>query len=176
MESKLYSTIKRNNWRIGTAVGIFVAAVLVLSNVWIGESAKRSTELAVHTVSDFYLQELARRGKQVVASNLSASIAKLHTALELLEPNDLSDAGHLRAFQSRIKKLYDLEKFAFVGEDGTIYTELGPQSNVDEHGFDYRSLGDAEISVKGLEAPGKKVVIAVPVERLPFRDLLQPVL
>ncbi|MBE6910821.1 MAG: hypothetical protein E7474_14805 [Ruminococcaceae bacterium] len=176
MESKLFSTIKRNNWRIGTAVGIFVAAVLVLSSIWIGRSAKISTERAVHTVSDFYMQELAGRREQVVASNLNASIDKLHAALELLGPDDLSDVGHLQAFQSRMKKLYDLEKFAFVGEDGTIYTALGPQDNIGEYGFDYCSLDGAEISIKGLEAPGKKVVIAVPVERLPFRDLLQPVL
>lgn len=120
MESKIISAFIRNNRRIGIAVGIAVAALLTLSNIWIGESAKSGTERAVHTVSDFYLQELAGRREQVVASNLSSSIAAMRVAIGLLEPDDLSDVPHLQAFQSRMKKLYGLEKFAFVGENGMI--------------------------------------------------------
>ncbi len=66
-----------------------------------------------------------------------------------------------------MKKLYKLDKFAFVDTDGLIYTSQGTQNNIDEYGFDYRTLSEPEISIFNLNSPEKKVVIAVPVS-IPF--------
>ena len=62
-----------------------------------------------------------------------------------------------------MKQLFKLEKFAFVDEDGLIYTSTGTQDNIDDYRFDYRTISEPEISILNLESPDKKVIIAVPV-------------
>ena len=148
--------------------GILVVVILVLGTLWTGRSASDATGEAVHTVSLFYLDELAGRREQVVAYNLSSSIRNIQTAVGIMDKEDLSDSDHLQAFQTRMKELYDLEKFAFVDTDGLIYTSSGTQEGIEEYSFDYRTLSSPEISVKNLESQDKKVIIAVPVRDVSF--------
>ncbi|MBR4703708.1 MAG: response regulator [Oscillospiraceae bacterium] len=148
--------------------GLIVAVILILTTVWTGSSSKRSTEQAVHSVSNFYLRELAGRREQVVASNLTNSIKNMRDAIDLMDGNDLSDMEHLQAFQARMKKLYTVEKFAFVDTSGLIYTSLGTLTNIDEYDFDYNSLSEPKVSIKDMLSADKKVVIAVPIDRIPF--------
>ena len=154
--------------QIAVIGGVFVVSILVLTTLLLGRSAQRSTEQAVHSVSNFYLQELAGRREQVVASNLNNNIKNMRDALDLLDENDLSDMEHLQAFQAKMKKLYTVEKFAFVDTNGLIYTSLGTQTNIGEYSFDYNTISAPEVSIKDLQSEDKKVVIAVPIDRIPF--------
>ena len=165
--------LKKERRRISTVQiavigGAFVVIILVLTTLLMGRSAQRGTEQAVHSVSNFYLQELAGRREQVVASNLNNNIENMRDALDLLDENDLSDMEHLQAFQARMKKLYTVEKFAFVDTDGLIYTSLGTQTNIREYSFDYNTISAPEVSIKDLQSEDKKVVIAIPIDHIPF--------
>jgi len=161
--------IKGGNTLLFAAIGgVLIALVLIFGTIWMGHSARLSTEAAVHSVSDFYLQELAGRREQVVATNLSTNIKNMYVALELMDETDLSDVAHLQAWQARMKRLYELEKFAFVDSSGLIYTSLGMQDNIGEYRFDYKTISGPEISIKDLESEDKKVVIAIPVDGLAF--------
>ena len=149
---------------IGTIV---IAVLLVVSTIWMGQSAKKDTENAVHSVSILYLDELAGRREKVVENNLQNRIRDLNTAVGLMDAEDLDSMEHLRAYQSWMKKLYSLEKFAFVDDQGNIYTSLGMQDNIKDYSFDYKTISEPEISVFNLHSPDKKVVIASPVD-IPF--------
>ena len=159
---------KNRNLLMAMIGGVLIALLLILGNLWQGNSARRSTEEAVHSVSNFYLQELAGRREQVVASNLSDSINNMYAAIGLLEENDLSDMARLQAFQLRMRTLYKLEKFAFVDANGLIYTATGTQNDIDSYSFDYKTITAPEISIKDLDSADKKVIIAVPVDDIPF--------
>ena len=159
--------MKNNTARITVICSLIIAVIMILGTIWAGQSAKKDTEQAVRTVSLLYLDELAGRREQVVENNLQSNIRTIQVAIGLLSEEDLSDKAHLEAYQSRMKKLYKLDKFAFVDTDGLIYTSQGTQNNIDEYGFDYRTLSEPEISIFNLNSPEKKVVIAVPVS-IPF--------
>ena len=148
--------------------GIIVVAILVFGTIWSGRSASHDTEKAVRSVSLMFLDELAGRREQVVEDNLKDNIEKMSVAIGLMTPEDLSDEAHLQAYQSRMKKLYDLEKFAFVNSDGLIYTSKGTMTDIEDYGFDYLTISEAEISVKNVEDSDKKVIIAMPVDDIPF--------
>jgi hypothetical protein len=92
--------------------------------------AKKDSEKAVEAVSLLYLDELAGRREQVVSTNLNRKIDDMYVTLELMTDDDLSDEEHLQAYQARMKRLYKLEKFAFVDSEGIIYTSLGQQNNI----------------------------------------------
>ena len=145
---------------------VFFVLVLTIGTILTGFMASRDTEKAVESVSLLYLDELAGRREQVVSANLNKKIEDMNIALELMEPDDLSDIEHLQAYQAKMKRIYKLEKFAFVDEDGLIYTSLGPQTNIDDYRFDYKTISEPEISILNLDTTEKKVIIAIPVENM----------
>ena len=158
---------ERKHLTAGIAVTgiILVAVILVLGTVWTGHRANSDTENAVRSVSLMYLDELAGRREQVVEDTLNNNIGKIRTAVGLMTEEDLSDTEHLQAYQSRMKKLYELEKFAFVDTDGVIYTSKGTQDNINDYSFDHVTLEQPEISILNPENEDRKVVIAVPVDK-----------
>ena len=161
---------KRNKVALwgGIVGGLLLIAIFVIGTIGTGRAARDDTGNAVHSVSSFYLDELAGRREQVVAFNLQKEIEDLQVAVGLLTEEDLSDASHLQDFQARMKSLYRLEKFAFVDTDGTIYTSLGTQDNISEYPFDYNSISGPEISVLNIGSIDKKVIIALPINDIEF--------
>lgn len=87
-----------------------------------------------------------------------------------MKEDDLSDITHMQAYQARMKKLYTLEKFAFIDTNGLIYTSLGTQDNIAEYNIDYKAITEPEISLKNESDDKKKVIIAVPVDDLTIED------
>ena len=147
--------------------GLVVLAIMFFGTIIMGQRASVDTEEAVKKVSLLYLDELAGRREQVVEDNLNESIEDIEVAVSLMTDEDTSDVEHLQNYQARMKKLYTLEKFAFVDSKGLIYTALGTQDNIDDYSFDYKNISEPEISILNLASVDKKVVIAIPVD-VPF--------
>ena len=160
----------RKNYTATIAIigSLILAIILVAGTMWMGARARRDTEEAVRSVSLLYLDELAGRREQVVEDNLQEKIQTIRVAIDLMTGEDISDKAHLEAYQTRMKQLYKLDKFAFVDTEGLIYTSTGTQSDIDEYDFDYRTLSEPEISVFHPESAEKRVIIAVPVS-IPFQ-------
>ena len=161
---------KNKTTRIAVIGGIALALFLVFGTIWVGRGARTDTESAVRSVSLLYLDELAGRREQVVAANMQEKINVINTALELMTEEDLSDDAHLQAYQMRIKRLFHLDRFAFVGADGLVYTSAGPRDEIDQYHLDLKSLNGPEILVENLNDADKKVIIAVPTQ-IQFSDM-----
>ena len=158
----------RGMMAVALSGSVIVALILILGTIWSGRSARHDTERAVRNVSLLYLGELADRREQVVASVLNDYISDLDVAIGLLTPEDLSSTDSLQAYQLRMKQLYDLEKFAFVDENGLIYTSRGTRTDIDQYDFDYKTLSGPEISVRNADGDNVRTVIATPTDRLPY--------
>ncbi len=148
--------------------GIAVATVLIIGTIAIGHRAGSDTQTAVHNVSLLYLDELAKRRQQVVSTTINGYISDIGIALGLMEPADLESPEALHAYQSRMKQLYRLERFAFVDENGLIYTSTGTRTDIGDYAFDYKTLSGSEVFVKTGSSGEKRVAIAVSVDHLPF--------
>ncbi len=159
---------KHNYLWIALIGGIFAAAILITGTILTGRSASSDTKEAVRNVSLLYLDELALRREQVVSSALDTYIRNMDTAIGLMESKDLESKESLQKYQTWIKQMYNLEKFAFVDEDGVIYTSRGTRSDIDQYGFDYQNLTGVEILIKNINSKDKTVIIAMPVDELPF--------
>ncbi|MCR5650387.1 MAG: response regulator [Lachnospiraceae bacterium] len=145
---------------------IIVAAILIIGTIWTGKSASRDAEKAVRNVSLLYLDELAGRREQVVASTLEDYAKDMDVAIGLIDKSDLESVEALREYQARMKQLYGLEKFAFVDENGLIYTSRGTRTDIDRYDFDYKEISGPEISIMDAGENERKVVVAEPVDRL----------
>ena len=149
--------------------GVLLVIILFLGTIWMGQNAKRETESAVRSVSLLYLDELAGRREQVVSENMREKINEIELALELITGEDLQDSEHLQAYQTMIKNLFHLERFAFAGADGLIYTSTGPQADGDRYHIDFAALDGPRIVAENLDSADKKVIVALPVH-LQFAD------
>ena len=143
---------------------LLLALILVSGTIWMGHSAKKDTEEAVRSVSLLYLDELAGRREQVVEDNLRDKVDTIRIAIDLMTEEDLSDKARMESYQTRMKRLYTLEKFAFIDTDGLIYTSTGTETNLGEYAFDYKTLSKPEISIVEPSGGEKRVIIAVPVD------------
>ena len=153
---------------IATIVAPIIVIILVLGTIFTGRHASGDTEKAVRNVTLLFMDELANRREQVVASKLNDYINDLDVAVGLLSKEDLASTASLQNYQLRMKQLYGLEKFAFVDTAGLIYTSRGTRTDIDLYNFDYRTLAKPEISLKKGGGEKKTVIIAMPVDRLAF--------
>ena len=147
---------------------IILLIILVGGTLMTGSSVSEDTEKAVRTVSLLYLDELAERREQVVSSTLNEYVGDMSVALGLMERDDLSSVERLQAYQTRMKQLYDLDRFAFVDADGIIYTSRGTRNDIALYNFDYKNLVGPVIAIKNAAGNDRKVIVAVPVDNLPF--------
>ena len=161
-------TKKKSGTLIALIGVVIIMLILVIGTVWIGRSASADSKEVARSVSLFYLDELAGRREQVVSDNLKGRIKDMQTALSLMTEEDLGDMEHLQMYQAKMKSLFTLERFAFVDENGLVYTSLGTQTDIDEYNFDPYSISGPEISIKNLNTSDKKVIIALPVDKIPF--------
>ncbi len=162
---------RRKAITLASIIGSIALVILfTFSTMWIGSSARSDTESAVRSVSLLYLDELAGRREQVVAANMQEKANVLETALDLMTEEDLSDLSHLQDYQAKIKSLFHLERFAFVGTDGMIYTSTGPQDEIGQYNVDFQTLEGTDIFVENFESADKKVLIAKSI-RIPFSDI-----
>ena len=163
------TTDRKHNMLIAAmAGGIVVALIMIIGTVWIGRDASQSTIKAVRSVSLLYLNELAERRKKVAEDILNNNLRRITVATNMMEEEDLKDIEHLQAFQTRMKKLFKLEKFAFVDTKGLIYTALGMRTDIDKYAFNHKTISGPEISIKNMESnEEREVVFAVPVD-IPF--------
>ena len=162
-DARMSRTRNKSTITIAVIGSIVFVLVLTVGTILSGYMATNDTEKAVETVSLLYLDELAGRRERVVSANLTKKIEDLNVALELMEESDLSDIEHLQAYQAKMKRIYKLDKFAFVDTEGLIYTSLGPQTNISDYNFDYMTIKEPEISILNLDSAEKKVIIAVPL-------------
>jgi signal transduction histidine kinase/CheY-like chemotaxis protein len=153
---------------IATIVGPIIAIILVMGTIFTGRHASGDTGKAVRNVTLLFMDELANRREQVVASKLSSYINDLDVAVGLLGPEDLASTVSLQNYQLRMKQLYGLEKFAFVDTAGIIYTSRGTRTDIDLYNFDYKTLAKPEISLKKNGGEKKTIIVAMPVDRLSF--------
>lgn len=111
-----------NTTAAGIAGGVIVILILVLGTLWMGNGASRDTQDAVRQVNRFYLDELADRREQVVASNLQDNIDKVRIAVGSMTEENRRDLAHLREYQGHIITLFGLSRFAFMDTEGAVYT------------------------------------------------------
>ncbi len=149
--------------------GIIITVILLFTAVWAANKARIGTDQAVNRVSEFYLEELAGRRVQVVQEEIKNNFDFIENALDILEPSDLKSQEALRSYLGEMRKLYKVEKFAFVDENGIVYTKHSTASGLSRYSFLSEELTGPIVSTSNLYGAKKQVVLATPVEGIVFQ-------
>ncbi len=166
---KIKEKQKRQTITFAVRGGVFIAAILLVTTVWVSNGARVGTNQAVNRVSEFYLEELAGRRAQVVSEELKKNVAYMENALSIIEDYNLESQESLRSFLGKVRKLYGVDKFALVDENGIVYTQHSTTSGLSRYSFLSEDLTEPVISTLNLYGARKQVVLAIPVEGLAFQ-------
>ncbi len=149
--------------------GIIIATVLLVTTIWVSNNARIGTNQAVNQVSEFYLEELAGRRARVVSEDLKNSFMHMKSALEILDESNLKSQETLRSFLGKVRKLYNVDKFALVDDNGIVYTEHSTVSGLSRYSFLSEDLTKPVIRTSNLYGAKKQVILAMPVEDIFFQ-------
>ena len=151
----------RNGAKGSAAVNIVIAITLVIGVIVLGYSA-------VQNISSMFMEELANRRAQFIESKLADYVNSLKFAVNHLTPEDLSSESNFQSYQYTLKHVYGLERFAFVDSKGVVYTSNGTRDDINLYNFDYKDISGPEISLKKAESGHRTVIVAIPVNHLPY--------
>ncbi len=164
-------TNKKQTIAFVTWGGILIAAILLITTIWVLGSARVGTEQAVSRVSEFYMEELAGRRVQVVSEELKNYFTYMENAVSVLEDRDLQSQETLRSFLGKARKLYGVDKFALADENGMVYTDHTTVSGHRRYEFLSEDLKKPLIYTSNLYGAKKRVILAAPVEDVFFQNL-----
>ena len=173
MDGSRVNGIKEKQKKQAVAFAVFggsvIAAILLVTTIWVLTSARAGTSQAVKRVSEFYLEELAGRRAQVVSEELKTKVAYMENALATLEPGDLENQETLRRYLGKIKKLYGVDRFVLVDENGIVYAQHSTSSGLSRYGFLSGELTGPVVQTVNLYGARKQVILAIPVEGISFQ-------
>jgi len=173
MEEKNSGSDKKRGRTISVALvgGAMIAVLLILSTLWINQRGQNDTAKAVHSVSEFYLRELTDRREQVITARINVKIDNIKSALKILSPNDLQSVETLSAFLGRMKTFCSVDQFAFVNNNGVVFTPEGIETDPEKYFFAKDPIGEPKIFTRDMSAEDKTVFLVVPIDRLTFQGV-----
>ena len=158
-------TMKKNknkSTRLSALSNVAIAFAFVIGVIYMGYSA-------IQNISHLFMEEIANKREQVVASKLSDYLNNLDLAVRLMTKEELSSDEKFQSYQERMKHLYGLERFAFVDTNGVIYTSRGTKNDIDLYDFDYKKISEPKVSLKKGEGDKRTIFVATPVKHLSFK-------
>ena len=166
MEDKNSNENTQDKRTISMAIvgGAVIAALVVLSTLWISRSEQAATNETVHSVSSLYLRELTDRREQVINARINVRVDNLRAAMKVISPADLQSVETLSAFLGKMKILYDVDQFAFSNASGVVFTPEGMLFDSTQYFF-----ATLPINASKVFTHDKKVYVAIPVENLVFQ-------
>ena len=148
--------------------GIVVLLLLILTTIWNVHTAQEQTQAVAESVSDFYVEELATRRVTIISDALKQNFQYINNALESITKDDLSSVTSLRHYLEKIRRLYGVERFSFVDQDGLVYTAHSTSTGKTRYPFLASGLTEPLITTV-LNYGGEKLLfIAVPVYGIEF--------
>ena len=162
-ERKKCKDNKNKTVLLGMMAGmIFVAAVLLISNWWFVNSARRATGEAIDSLSRFYLKEMARRSSEAISNSLKQKAGELQKVVYHMQGEKISSSDFLRKRLDDIQSAYEFEFLAVADEQGEMYTAGETLSKSDYAALRKTAEGSREAVAAGT-LPGQESVIVIAV-------------
>ena len=171
LQQEINEKQRRQTIAYALAGGLVIAAILLITTIWVTGRAREGTNQAVNRVSEFYLQELAGRRASMVSEELNNHFTYMKNALSVLEDSDLESQDALRDFLGKVKKMYGVDKFALVDENGIVYAQHSTTSGMSRYSFLAEEMTGPIISTINLYGARKQVLLAMPVEGITFQGV-----
>lgn len=159
MEGKKKSTVS-----MAIIGGAVIAALVIMSTLWINRSEQAATNETVHSVGALYLRELTDRREQVIKARIKVRVDNLRAAMKVISAADLRSVESLSEFLGKMRALYEVDQFALASANGTVFTPEGIEADSSKYFFSTLTINASRIYTRD-----KNVFVAIPVEGVTFQ-------
>ena len=146
-----------------------IASILIGSTLYNSNKSRQGSMETVNNVSNFFLEELAARRVKLISSELESLSNELSLSVGCIDDEDLKSIKSLRRYIGRMKRCYNLNKFALVDENGYIYTDHSTSTSLSMYPFISDGLKEHYMGTSNVYGLKKQLIIANPVRDITFK-------
>ncbi len=158
---------------IHISIALFLTVLIILllfMSLKTANTTQGVTDKAIDKLSEFYIQEIAKNRVSLVSNELDKKYSYVNNALSVISQRDLESPKTLRTYLGNMKKLYGMDTFALVDENGLVYTSHYTCSGKTRYPFLTEKITKPIYSTVLNYGGEKKLFLAVPVSGIYFNN------
>ena len=109
------------NITVGSCMIIMTVLLLIMS-FKTADTTQEVTDKAINKISHFYIEEIAKNRASLISNELDKKYNYVNNALDIITQKDLESTKALRNYLGNMRKLFNMDTFALVDENGLVYT------------------------------------------------------
>ena len=154
---------------ITSLMGLLIILFLIMS-VRTADTTKEVTDKAIDKISYFYIEEIAKNRASLISNELDKKYNYVNNALDIISQKDLESPKALRNYLGNMRRLYNMDTFALVDENGLVYTSHSTCSGKTRYPFLAEKITKPIYSTVLNYGGEKQLFLAVPVSGLYFNN------
>ena len=154
---------------ITSLIGLLIILFLIMS-VRTADTTQEVTDKAIDKISHFYIEEIAKNRASLISNELDKKYNYVNNALEIISQKDLESPKALRNYLGNMRKLYNMDTFALVDENGLVYTSHSTCSGKTRYPFLAEKITKPIYSTVLNYGGEKQLFLAVPVTGVYFNN------
>ena len=164
---------KKTKRIIQISVITFISLLFVILLFMALKMTKRTrseTDNTIEKLSQFYIEELAKSRSSLINDELDKKHSYVNNALSVITQEDLSSVKSLRTYLGNVRKLFGMDTFALVDENGLVYTSHSTFSGGTRYPFLAEQIKEPIYSTVLNYGGEKQLFMAVPVSGIYFNN------
>ena len=149
---------------------IIVIILLFIMSLKTANTTQGVTDKAIEKISHFYIEEIAKNRSSIISNELEKKYQYVNNALSVITQKDLESAETLRTWLRNMRKLYNMDTFALVDENGLVYTSHSTCSGKTRYPFLAEQITEPIYSTVLNYGGEKQLFLAVPVSGIYFNN------
>ena len=147
-----------------------LTVLLLVMSLRTANTTQEVTDKAIDKISHFYIEEIAKNRASLISNELDKKYNYVNNALDIISQKDLESPKTLRKFLGNIRKLYNMDTFALVDENGLVYTSHSTCSGKTRYPFLAEKITEPIYSTVLNYGGEKQLFLAVPVSGVYFNN------
>ncbi len=149
---------------------VLLIILFLIMSVRTADTTKEVTDKAIDKISYFYIEEIAKNRASLISNELDKKYNYVNNALDIISQKDLESPKALRNYLGNIRRLYNMDTFALVDENGLVYTSHSTCSGKTRYPFLAEKITKPIYSTVLNYGGEKQLFLAVPVSGLYFNN------
>ena len=157
------------NITVGSCMIIMTVLLLIMS-FKTADTTQEVTDKAIDKISHFYIEEIAKNRASLISNELDKKYNYVNNALDIITQKDLESTKALRNYLGNMRKLFNMDTFALVDENGLVYTSHSTFSGKTRYPFLAEEITKPIYSTVLNYGGEKQLFLAVPVTGVYFKN------
>lgn len=154
---------------ITSLMGLLIILFLIMS-LRTADTTQEVTDKAIDKISHFYIEEIAKNRASLISNELDKKYNYVNNALAVISQKDLDSPKALRHYLGNMRRLYNMDTFALVDENGLVYTSHSTCSGKTRYPFLSEKITKPIYSTVLNYGGEKQLFLAVPVTGVYFNN------